>query len=38
MDNGVINEFLENEFGGGDDSIEITPNMNLGKMSPLEIQ
>jgi hypothetical protein len=32
----VIEEFMENEFG--DDSVEITPNMDLGKYSPLEIQ
>lgn len=32
----VIEEFMENEFGG--DSIEITPNMNLGEYSPLETQ
>ena len=31
----VIREYFENEFE--DDSIEITPNMNLGKFSPLEI-
>ena len=33
----VIEEYFENEFGNNDDSIEITPNMDLGKYSPLEI-
>ena len=32
----IINEFIENEFGSDDDAIDITPEMNLGKMSPLE--
>jgi hypothetical protein len=35
----VIQEFIQNEFGGENDengSIEITPNMNLGEFSPLE--
>jgi len=38
---GVIDEFMENEFRGANnnnDSIEITPDMNLGKYSPLEVQ
>ena len=30
----VINEFMENEFDG---DVEITPDMNLGKYSPLEL-
>ncbi len=36
---GVIDEFMENEFRGANnnDSVEITPDMNLGKFSPLEI-
>ena len=37
---GVIDEFMENEFRGANnnnDSVEITPDMNLGKYSPLEI-
>lgn len=36
----VIDEFMKNEFRGADnlgDDIEINPNMNLGKFSPLEI-
>ena len=36
----VIQEFIQNEFGGENDengSIEITPNMNLGEFAPLEI-
>lgn len=33
----VVNEFLENEFGNND-TIEITPNMDLGQMSPLEME
>ena len=32
----VIEEYFENEFGG--DTVEITPDMNLGKYSPLEIE
>ena len=37
---GVIDEFMENEFRGANnnDSVEITPDMNLGKYSPLEVQ
>lgn len=31
----VINEYFANEFAD-EDSVEITPDMNLGKMSPLE--
>lgn len=36
---GVIDEFMENEFKGANnnDSVEITPDMNLGKYSPLEL-
>ena len=37
---GVIDEFMENEFRGANnnnDSVEITPDMNLGKYSPLEL-
>lgn len=35
----VIEELISNEFKGAEnDSIEITPNMNLGKYSPLEMQ
>ena len=34
----VIEEFIEDEFVKSDDSVEITPNMDLGKYSPLEIQ
>lgn len=36
----VIEEFIQNEFRGGknDDVIEITPEMNLGLHSPLEIE
>lgn len=36
----VIDEFMQNEFKGAnnmDDSVEITPEMNLGEFSPLEI-
>jgi hypothetical protein len=36
----VIEEFMQNEFRGAnnmDDSVEITPEMNLGEFSPLEI-
>ena len=36
----VINEFMDNEFRGtnnNNDSVEITPDMNLGEFSPLEI-
>ena len=36
----VIDEFMRNEFRGAnnmDDSVEITPEMNLGEFSPLEI-
>lgn len=36
----VIDEFMRNEFKGADnlgDDVEINPNMNLGKFSPLEI-
>ena len=37
----VIDEFMRNEFRGAnnmeDDSVEITPNMNLGEFSPLEM-
>lgn len=33
---GVLNEFMKKEFGD-EDAIEITPNMNLGKFSPFEI-
>ena len=32
----VIEEYFESEFGG--DTIEITPDMDLGKYSPLEIE
>lgn len=32
----VIDEYFENEFMSDDDSIDISPNMNLGLMSPLE--
>jgi hypothetical protein len=37
---GVIDEFMENEFRGANnnDSVELTPDMNLGKYSPLEVQ
>ena len=37
---GVIDEFMENEFRGANnnDSVEITPDMNLGKFSPLEVE
>ena len=34
----IIDEFLENEFGGDNTSVEINPDMNLGMYSPLEIQ
>ena len=36
---GIIDEFMENEFRGANnnDSVEITPDMNLGKYSPLEL-
>lgn len=36
---GVIDEFMDNEFRGANnnDSVEITPDMNLGKYSPLEL-
>lgn len=36
---GVIDEFMEKEFRGtnNNDSVEITPDMNLGKYSPLEL-
>ena len=36
---GGIDEFMENEFKGANnnDSVEITPDMNLGKYSPLEL-
>ena len=37
---GVIDEFMENEFRGANnnnDSVEITPDMNLGEFSPLEM-
>ena len=37
---GVIDEFMDNEFRGtnnNNDSVEITPDMNLGEFSPLEI-
>ena len=35
----VIDEFMENEFRGAnnDDMVEITPDMNLGEFSPLEV-
>lgn len=36
----VIDEFMQNEFRGAnnmDDSVEITPEMNLGEFSPLEM-
>jgi hypothetical protein len=36
----VIQEFMHNEFRGAnnmDDSVEITPDMNLGEFSPLEL-
>ena len=35
----VIDEFMENEFRGANnnDSVEITPDMNLGEYSPLEL-
>jgi hypothetical protein len=36
----VIQEFMRNEFRGAnnmDDSVEITPDMNLGEFSPLEL-
>ena len=32
----VLNEFMRKEVGD-EDSIEITPNMNLSEFSPLEI-
>lgn len=37
---GVLNEFMKNEFKGANnnDSVEITPNMNLGIHSPLEME
>lgn len=34
----VIDEFMENEFGNNGNTVEITPDMDLGKYSPLEIQ
>lgn len=35
----VIDELMNNEFKGADnDSVEITPDMNLGKFSPLEVE
>jgi len=35
----VIDELMNNEFKGADnDTIEITPDMNLGKFSPLEVE
>ena len=37
---GVIDEFMDNEFRGtnnNNDSVEITPDMNLGEFSPLEM-
>ena len=34
----IIDEFLENEFGGDNTSVEINPDMNLGLYSPLEMQ
>lgn len=38
--NEVIDEFLTNEIGDGtiDDSIPITPDMNLGEFSPLQLR
>lgn len=33
----VIDEFIANEVAGKDDSISITPDMNLGQYSPLEL-
>lgn len=34
----VIDELMDNEFRGADnDTVEITPDMNLGKFSPLEV-
>lgn len=32
----VVNKFITEEFGS-DDTIEITPDMNLGEFSPLEM-
>ena len=32
----VIDEYMQNQFGA-DDSVEITPDMNLGEYSPLEL-
>jgi len=35
----VIDELMNNEFRGTDnDTVEITPDMNLGKFSPLEVE
>ena len=35
----VIDELMNNEFRGADnDTVEITPDMNLGKFSPLEVE
>jgi hypothetical protein len=35
----VIDELMNNEFRGADnDTVEITPDMNLGKFSPLEAE
>ena len=35
----VIDELMNNEFKGADnDTVEITPDMNLGKFSPLEVE
>lgn len=35
----VIDELMDNEFRGADnDTVEITPDMNLGKFSPLEVE
>ena len=36
--NEVIDEFINKMFSSGDDTIEITPDMDLGKYSPLEIR
>lgn len=35
----VIDELMDNEFRGAEnDTVEITPDMNLGKFSPLEVE
>jgi hypothetical protein len=38
--NEVIDEFIANEISDGtiDDSIPITPDMNLGEFSPLQLR